>query len=320
MTLAVDRPEFWARSEVTLVPGPQPTKSDVWIDEAAGVIAGWVRDETGRPIIGATTTLVLNLPPGSSAAARAESRYRRVQSDAEGRYEIRDVRPRADLVLGASAHGFTAETRRSVVVVADQESRLDFALAPDRVVRGRLRFRSGTRPAWVRVSAVVILDPKWLPGMPLSAAAEYYGTHPTRVGDSGEFEFPVEAHAAAITIVASADGLLPVTQQAALGPRASPTPELELVLDSPGRAVSGVVVDASGEAVRATIEFHDPEAQVSHAIVSTDAAGRFSCGGLAPLRYSLRVKELDDGRGRSTILRDVEPDQVELRIVLADRD
>ncbi len=96
---------------------------------AVGQISGQVRDGDGVAVLNARVRII-------SGPTRRE-----VRTNAEGRYELRELTPGRPYVLEASADGFSTTTAPDVAVLVRQVTVLDFVLLRNQVGRGGIAGR-----------------------------------------------------------------------------------------------------------------------------------------------------------------------------------
>jgi beta-lactamase regulating signal transducer with metallopeptidase domain len=258
-----------ARQRVHVPPGAR-IELPITLAERGVTVSGRVLDDTGAPVDGARVGFgrdhARELHPGLSAAT---------ETDANGRYAIAGVLP-GDYVLFLLAERH-ADSKRRVVIGADEAAGVDFVIPKMSVLSGRVVDKAG-KPV---PGAIVQIRDR------LSSSA--FGGSSTHTRADGSFRHKGLSRAG--TQVWAADEMRGLASPEPLTIGSEGSEDLQLSV-APGAYISGVVRTPGGSpaagvhiGVRDHVTGHRPTGWP----VTSDVAGRFRVGPLTAGDYEVAV-------------------------------
>lgn len=211
----------------------------------AGRLRGKVVDPQGGPLAGAAVVAVHQSALGDRAFSPSDPVADRAETDLQGRFELRHVRPEQIYEIRASRAGaFPAAQSATVGDPAMPPRDLTLVLAPARTARGKVQDPAG-RPI---AGAEAVVRPALRPGSSDDAAAGETGMPPVQSDAEGVFALP-ELPAVEVELSVRRKGYAPAAFPAIRVPNGTGPADLGVVTLRPGATLTGRVIDHRGQAV-----------------------------------------------------------------------
>ncbi len=239
------------------VPGPQVAsgRGATLALTRAGRLQGKVVDLAGRPAPGATVIAIPGATLGKRAFDPADPVADRTVSDAQGRFELRHLRPDESYEVRAFRAGsLPAAQQATAAGPAATPRSLTLVLAPLRAGRGRVQDSAGRPVAGAQVVLRPALRPSTSPS-PTSAGEPAPAADAVLVETDAKGFFQAPAcPAAEVELTVRKKGFATVSLPALRVPPGTGTADLGVVTLKPGAHLAGRVVDSQNRPV--------PEAEV----------------------------------------------------------
>lgn len=239
------------------IPGPQLTggKGATLSLTRAARIQGKVVDPKGKPLPGATVGAVLEGALGERMFDPGDPVLDRAVTDAQGRFELRRLRPDTSYEVRASRAGTFSTAQR--VTVSDPTAtprNVTLVLSPARAGRGKIQDPAGLPVA----GAEVVVRPALRPSTsqtPAPAGQPVTEKDAISVQSDGQGVFLIpECPASEVELMARKKGFAPLSLPALRIPAGTGPADLGVVTLRPGARLAGHVIDQKNQAV--------PEAEV----------------------------------------------------------